>query len=1526
MASVPLHITDNDYTKRVKLAHYFQCPVSMIVPSNPLFSLVDIIATMGRSVLEDPPLGVSLYDVAFVYFRINADEEFHRRSAPAPSGYPSSHPAPSGYPSSHPTPSGYPPSFPPTSSGYPSSHPTPSGIQCLEDINRLLGSIVYNTVDELMNAYISWEGNISRIMTEEDVIYEDIMAYQNILTKLQDTGMCNVSKIRITKTSPIFKVFSGDGPVTVEDGYDVFDKVRVNRNILYVKYGSPKGNIHKIYRGESVDDQPNYDNITRMRGEYKADTISVVFWKGDPPWKPLGEIAKKNYLSATLDLNTSILEILALSSEHEEDEDKSNMGVRRIKEGFAPLTLKATEGETISAIVMLYGVIYDDVLLMDYITNDALWSRYFSVGETTATWNTRKRLSIKYRISPVKSVDIKLTKVQLDIDVKGSISGRDLIPSDVVSSTHSESGGEIARKGQYAVRVLISKSPSRENLVSLVRMLRLLMTYYIIDIGKRGESGRGVKAAYPGRYSTPGEAGRGYPIAGEGKGEAGRLDLEIRPGGDYLDTVRRSGIYRHLIDLRIVEQGQYNDIYRRERKNEERRETLVVMGRIGATTVDVIDGLSTGGYREVCQKEFRPIVIPSERVEEWRNMRIHGTGSQREVLPFPSPSNPKWFIGCPDDAISLPSVQVNKGKNKDEYPFIPCCVVARSGDSGKAYTQYMQGGKATAKEAAIGHDAVHPRILGEGISGKAPRYVALLLGEYLPTKTVISRSGVIKDPNSFLHCVCTAVRDPTYMGYGRNQDSKIAYVIAVRKEMVRRTHPGLYKQEMYDYNDAEIVEALSDETRFFDPSLFYRGVEEVFSINVFNFGQDTENRRGYYIIPRNRFFHTAPKRRDRQTICILTHMGGQSDKMADPQCELLIDSAPDEPLALFGPSMGNICYDALLKSMTTYTWMTKEFKTTELISQPGAGIARTMMNIYSAPNFEQIFGGGDIYIDEYGKMRAISLGHGLVVFIPPSQPINRRSVSLPEITANLATYKDVRRLLPSLPVPSSATLDIDGLTVIGLWYPFIGLQDGLFIPIKKTPSSEVKDMALNGASSPLLIQTTVTSGVVSRSNSLRKTVHFILQYVEWLFTVYRLENPIFGSSITGDELLRKMRYPVAGEMRYPAAGAVAGEMRYPAGGAVAGEMRYPTGGAVAGEMRYPVAGEGKGERYPTGGAVAGEMRYPVAGEGKGERYPTGGAVAGEMRLGEGRSSRARMEAHSRGIGEILYSIISAMGEDDRKRRMENLNTLNWTLEKERTGESSLAVRIFMSAFCGTTSEIFPDTALIYNTKVVGSRLPTANTVEEGLMKISTSFPSLIRGGKLFFYSPEFMRRVESSLEIYYKRTFTSDPIQARAIQDYYSSIDDFKSMNRVGIFLDEKSFTSWLNTMTTTKERPSLEVYTSLNLSLAVKTEPYIYEDPSGMIFIIQNATEGLYGAMTIANGWMQSKINVGGDIAPTDDARSKPVPHNIYQISKTGGLIKVYPIGESVASDGGFRELLYYDTGATTVESRRYGAMLRLR
>ena len=265
----------------------------------------------------------------------------------------------------------------------------------------------------------------------------------------------------------------------------------------------------------------------------------------------------------------------------------------------------------------------------------------------------------------------------------------------------------------------------------------------------------------------------------------------------------------------------------------------------------------------------------------------------------------------------------------------------------------------------------------QGITGTAIRVTSMF------------RYGVIQSTNSSIHAVCVALRE---RGYELCLDvpSKEQYVENLRGVIWQNIHPSLLKQEMYDYDNAEIAEMFTKSEYNLTSLLFYRALEEYFNGNIYVFSpprpKSSESKIGFMNVPRYKISHSRTYRPDRQTILLFLTWGSESNALKYPHCELIVEElSPGCYNMVFPMEMTQLVHDTLLLTTKTLTWSESDFSmisNLETRDQHDIGIHE---NLYSKINYLSTIPYHPMsqLLDSNSKLRALTF-QGCLLYTSPS--------------------------------------------------------------------------------------------------------------------------------------------------------------------------------------------------------------------------------------------------------------------------------------------------------------------------------------------------------------------------------------------------------------------------------------------------------------------------------------------------------------------------------------------------------------
>lgn len=899
---------------------------------------------------------------------------------------------------------------------------------------------------ELENRYITWRTKMMEKLAVEKKKMDTIKSVQEALEDIEKRPKLSFSPVNITNSTVAFSPTIERRQVKPEDGVDIFDKSIVSKYVPYIRYNNKYGkSFSKVYTGEKMEEEPNY-NITVIPSSEanENDAIYMKLWHGDVEETGtvlLKDEPKNSFSTIIYYLRNNFLTVESPSKEHGKNiEEQSH---KRTKAALPNLVFGQGREVKVRGDFKIWGVTIEEIGFLDMILLDPIMNVYLYVEENIKSFALKERLDIHYR-SIFSDIDEgeKITEesyisnyASVSMTLSQKYSDEDTIQlADTLSRQLSQA--KVTKDTPY-INVSISKAESRQVVSDFIPVFSLLMKYYLDN---RDEVIENYNDFFP----------------------------ELEALAPLLEQRKQKTDIQESMIINLTKKSAVG-----KRANEKIRNLR-----------DLAPDLFVLKYAKECQHKRQPIIIDPSEVDDWKEKRIPKTQKERQVMPFPK-NDPKWLITCPDDARPYPGVKENiKLPNKDIYPYVPCCFTTDQMGSRKnsTYKKYLQIDQVERKVGAKSDKKISTKkVLSKEKFGTIPASVETITSRYSPNSADMVRYGMIYSKSSLIHCVCVAMSDPNY--YNKESDEeKEYYVLQLREYISKNVDPSLLKQELYDYPDDEILSILEDGTKFLDPALFYRAIEEIFGINVYVFSDDDTDEPGYLEIPRHKIFHSRPIRPNRPTIVIIKTFGSDSDALEFPQCELVVDyDIQNQQIAkIFGVEMTTICHKTLTSTMKSLTWVADENE--NLITYANIYSYADHLNIFKFPPVSQL-------IDPNGKMRAITFNLGkskVTIGTIPSQPEN-----LPHSDKiHKVSFETAVELLGN---PSAVTKNQEG-KIDGLWFDIFDVEYGEYIPI--IPKKETIQLPL-GPRNPILAEKGVN--ITKRITKLRRDMSIITQLVRWLY-------------------------------------------------------------------------------------------------------------------------------------------------------------------------------------------------------------------------------------------------------------------------------------------------------------------------------------------------------------------------------------------------------------------------------------------
>jgi hypothetical protein len=451
----------------------------------------------------------------------------------------------------------------------------------------------------------------------------------------------------------------------------------------------------------------------------------------------------------------------------------------------------------------------------------------------------------------------------------------------------------------------------------------------------------------------------------------------------------------------------------------------------------------------------------------------------KEVMVFPKTNEESLRRNyvCNYKVDKYPGLKVNTLDNKDKFPYVPCCYKTRHSDkAGSAYRYYYYDEplpKDTDQQAPLKTF----KVLNHNDWGDLPSNLLKLFYIADPISNIsYRRKGVFRGKSSFLQCVIEAVNVDIPEGFGINNIGDM--VNRERMMLLNDFFPYCCKQEMYDFTGEEIRKKILDLDVYLDPKKFIHLLELIYKVNIFIF---VRGNNGELILPRysQTYYKTLYKN---PSVFILEHIGGTSERLSYPQCELIVKASYVEDIG----SQYMFEYDnAVSKNVfRAFEGLRKSYCLDKEIPLTIFPLDRMVLRSQC--------------IDTYGKMRMIKTLYKdklITILTPPIQPVNL------DIDCTIVNVE----LSVALQFVQELDGQITGKVLSGEFVKKIYVVLGnmsVSIPIEDSKDSlesvpEIMDSMLDAGDAG-----DVGDSVLSLYNKYKKLSRYIKEYMFWLYSSY----------------------------------------------------------------------------------------------------------------------------------------------------------------------------------------------------------------------------------------------------------------------------------------------------------------------------------------------------------------------------------------------------------------------------------------
>ena len=984
-------------------------------------------------------------------------------------------------------------------------------------------SIQLDDDEKVAKRVIDMQEDLLDINPVEEEVYADSIKISKI------TQTCNIQELHINLTT--YNSTSGRSSIQ-ELGIDIFDSAKVSRLIPYIKYNSFDRSYYKLYKDDGYGNIPNYDNIVPSIGETSKNDVIYMKIKTDPKYQ-LSTQGSYNLSSLDLVKNKIIFSTVLDPRILDHNDDT----IAELIETNLNVKLGNRYDIKTSGSFRIYNVGYDELSFVYYITNNDILSTYLYINELSKGYPFKKRLKYHYRAGSdyynedeISDIDNEgYTKASITFSIFPGKTNTEVFLPDPDLSLESEI--VIPSDFDY-IDIIVDRAESRDILKHFhMIMLRLISLYKkdrnnILDI-----------------HDSLGVNDFNSFVSSEGNVSIKSKSRPLQIKGKYIPT--------NVIPGSLIPTSNWESIDKLDLMKERTDFATFV----------------TNGYSRKVQKQVQPLTLLDEEVDAWKKTR--------KILTFPRIGDTKmgnhteidnsWNFVCPSEkypVIGLLKVDLKEQvtingitKSYDEwFPLVPICYLSNS-VKGEYTDRYSNGESIQSilesmdetKPRSSNYESITSKTVSSGYAEipKELNSITQILKSVNPDYT-FKRLGTFKSPNSFIHSVLNALtKDTNYTGIpdlinlseyrSGTKEYKEMLVKNMRMKIADPEqgyiYPSLLRQEMYDLSENEIISRITDVDLFFDPSLFYRIIEQLFEVNIYVFTSGTKKKlQGSLEIPRFREFYSKPKLSYNKTIIIYKNFGSESGVLQYPHCELIVSkitSSKNIYEYIFDTKMNDLLYDLTNITSMSFTWNISNWT-----NEP---ITRT--NTYSLTDYLSTFKSlgypSKQIIDNYGKLRGLLYAtsdnnENLVIMTIPSQPINVPSINkddpelknVPSIDTILSIFSgnEATGYTKNVTSQDDSNQYVDGIWVkmyditYAIYLPFLPLSFDHFITIIDPSNNNNSLMIEQGPPNPISAGKT---SIISRTKSLRKTLDIIMQMIIWTFNIW-LKQVTFQSSQSRD--------------------------------------------------------------------------------------------------------------------------------------------------------------------------------------------------------------------------------------------------------------------------------------------------------------------------------------------------------------------------------------------------------------------------
>jgi hypothetical protein len=598
---------------------------------------------------------------------------------------------------------------------------------------------LYNREGQVLSERQSTYFEIGKLLPKPNTIFEPTDSNVEIFLKRKMPENSLEPKNTLGVNSSSSEDINLEDPVVsqIEDGLlQLFDEIKVDHDLPLLVL-----NIKETNRGTNdwkniLVAEERTMNTMEMRRYFKVYSPEGTQPHIDEKWltthvKPLSLLmkvlkdrsrrGKEEYVKAVyyaeedpIRLTVQTNKIVHTENEQDDEHIMKNPIVARLMKHLLPYHEKIrSEEKKVIGKFRIYGVNIVQEILADMLLTEPLFHQFFYMKESEKTMGYKKIFKYQFKIPG---------------DFKNGIS-------------YPISGANFMIK---------SKITEDERLVDLINVNPNYVSTY--PLSKTGTV----------KYPVP----KGVPY----------VSISIS-GADSVEIVQRLiAILVRILTLYVQKEQGIIEEYKRfiptfgEDNNKDSKKKKNAVGNITESMAELkrkAGHIFVEGYARKCQV-FQPKIIEANEEQEWISKRFLHKGKlrDRQVMRFPKisdllPGEKQLLLVCPNDKAAYPRLKRNTTlKNKDRFPYIPCCGKIDQNHPGTILWEYFTGEKVDVNRKKGGMKT--NKFLESSSTGLLPDIIINILKDS-QKETSYTRFGVPRSPSSVLHAICTALGTYEYL-------------------------------------------------------------------------------------------------------------------------------------------------------------------------------------------------------------------------------------------------------------------------------------------------------------------------------------------------------------------------------------------------------------------------------------------------------------------------------------------------------------------------------------------------------------------------------------------------------------------------------------------------------------------------------------------------------------------------------------------------------------------------------------------